>query len=183
MFWGLINPEKERSGYVYKPVEIDVYVQVKAINDINLNEEYMDASIIITMEWYDPQLSWKTGKSSTSSGDGMNYTTISSIRADKNQVWVPEIEVLNRVNDFSPTDEKQRQLKIESSGKVVYSRAYRMRSMLSSSLNSYPYDTQFANIILSSADYSSEKVKLTVHQWVEGAGHNSSVCVLLISRV
>ena len=38
--------------------------------------------------------------------------------------------------------------------------------MMSSSLNNYPYDVQFANIILSSADYSSEKVKLTVHHWV-----------------
>ena len=67
---------------------------------------------------------------------------INSIRADKSQVWIPEIEILNRVNDFSPIDEKQRQLKILSSGKVKYTRAYRMRAMLTSSLSLYPYDVQ-----------------------------------------
>ena len=67
---------------------------------------------------------------------------INSIRADRSQVWIPEIEVINRVNDFSPVDEKQQQLKIESNGKVKYSRSYRMRSMMSSSLSYYPYDVQ-----------------------------------------
>ena len=187
MLWGLVNPYKERSGLVYDPIEIGVYLQIKAINDINLNEEYMDASIVITMEWFDRQLSWETGAArpttpptSTNNSTNTNSTiesnskdesqtanfNINSIRADESQVWIPEIEILNRANDFSPIDEKKRQLKIESSGKVIYSRAYRMRSMMSSSLNTYPYDVQFANIILSSADYSSEKVKLTVHHWV-----------------
>ena len=36
--------------------------QIKSINEINLNEEYMDASIVITMEWIDKQLSWQTGE-------------------------------------------------------------------------------------------------------------------------
>ena len=67
---------------------------------------------------------------------------INSIRADKDQVWIPEIEILNRVNDFSPVDEKKRQLKVESNGKIRYSRSYRMRSMMSSSLGHYPYDVQ-----------------------------------------
>ena len=193
MLWGLVNPYKERSGLVYDPIEIGVYLQIKAINDINLNEEYMDASIVITMEWFDRQLSWETGAArpttpptSTNNSTNTNSTiesnskdesqtanfNINSIRADESQVWIPEIEILNRANDFSPIDEKKRQLKIESTGKVIYSRAYRMRSMMSSSLNTYPYDKQFANIILSSADYSSEKVKLTVHHWMNKTDFN-----------
>ena len=67
---------------------------------------------------------------------------INSIRADKDQVWTPEIEILNRANDFSPVDEKKRQLEVESNGKVRYSRSYRMRSIMSSSLGHYPYDVQ-----------------------------------------
>ena len=77
-----------------------------------------------------------------------SQVNINSIRADKSQVWIPEIEILNRVNDFSPIDEKQRQLKIVSSGKVRYTRAYRMRAMLSSSLAFYPYDVQVNTLSL-----------------------------------
>ena len=133
----------------------------------------MDASIVITMEWIDKQLSWQTGEisvtpSPSNTSPPQNTTTennaaqnstdtsqnskeetvsqerinINSIRADKDQVWIPEIEILNRVNDFSPVDEKKRQLKVESNGKVRYSRSYRMRSMMSSSLGHYPYDVQ-----------------------------------------
>ena len=192
-----MNPNQELSGYVFDPIEVDLNLQVKAINEINLNEEYMDASVVITMEWFDKNLAWQTGKidqpddgtadnrsarqsdpettaapddsnaaslvsttastTTTTSGTTSNSTTsnkggeterastqvnINSIRADKSQVWIPEIEILNRVNDFSPIDEKQRQLKVVSSGKVRYTRAYRMRAMLSSSLSFYPYDVQ-----------------------------------------
>ena len=167
---------------------------MKAINEINLNEEYMDASVVITMEWHDKNLEWKTGKiellnkqqnktdevvtsnddknqdgnKTESNGDSKGWrffsalntylarkilterdtlqVNINSIRADKSQVWIPEIEILNRVNDFSPIDEKQRQLKILSSGKVKYTRAYRMRAMLTSSLSLYPYDVQVGNV-------------------------------------
>ena len=192
-----MNPTQELSGYVFDPIEVDLNLQVKAINEINLNEEYMDASVVITMEWRDRNLAWQTGKielpgddtaegrtarqndpetttapsvvtttaittttvsitnsttnstsnSTTSSkddgaGGASTQVNINSIRADKSQVWIPEIEILNRVNDFSPIDEKQRQLKVVSSGKVRYNRAYRMRAMLSSSLSFYPYDVQ-----------------------------------------
>ena len=43
---------------------IKTILQIKAINEINLNEEYMDASLVITMEWIDNALSWETGKTS-----------------------------------------------------------------------------------------------------------------------
>ena len=123
-----------------KPIKVDIYFQVKSINEINLNEEYMDVSVVITMEWTDKNLKWETGKVSTEkkytptqytygskqlhkkNGDDFKVININSIRADKSQVWVPEIEILNRVNDFSSKDEKKRQLKINSDGKVRYTR-------------------------------------------------------------
>ena len=57
-----MNPNVEYAGHVFVPVELNIVLQVKAINEINLNEEYMDASVVITMNWNDKQLAWKTGK-------------------------------------------------------------------------------------------------------------------------
>ena len=134
-----------------------------------MNEEYIDASLIVTVEWIDKNLAWETGRitidqasnsdktssevTSDSKGNSTetkkkpdevetNQVNINSIRAEKNQVWIPEIEILNRVNDFSHIDEKNRPVKITSNGKVRYTRAYRMRAMLSSSISFYPYDVQ-----------------------------------------
>ena len=90
---------------------------------------------------------------------------MNSIRADQNQVWIPAVEVLNRIRDFSPGDEKKRQLKIDSGGNVRYVRTFRMRSSMSPSIENYPYDVQVAILTLASGDYSTHKLNLTTDTW------------------
>ena len=68
--------------------------------------------------------------------------TIRSIRVDREKIWVPEIEIINRVYDFSPVDEIKRKLRIDSEGKVTFNRMYRLRTMMSSQIQRYPYDLQ-----------------------------------------
>ena len=70
--------------------------------------------------------------------------TIRSIRVDRDKIWVPEIEVINRVYDFSPVDEIKRKLKIDNGGKVTFNRMYRLRTMMSSKIERYPFDLQVA---------------------------------------
>ena len=103
-----------------------------------------------------------TSSKDTSTQVDEKVVNINSIRADKKQVWIPEIEIINRVNDFSPVDEKQRQLKINSNGEVRYTRAYRIRSMLSSSLGNYPYDVQESYSVLA-IEYKSESHEKLKH--------------------
>ena len=86
---------------------------------------------------------------------------MNSIRADQGKVWIPAVEVLNRIRDCSPGDEKKRQLKIDSSGNVRYVRSFRMRSSMSPSIENYPYDVQVATLTLASGDYSTHKLNLT----------------------
>ena len=68
--------------------------------------------------------------------------TIRSIQVDRNKIWVPEIEVINRAFDFSPRDEIDRKLRVESGGKVTFNRMYRLRTMMGSKIQRYPYDFQ-----------------------------------------
>ena len=128
------------SGYKFTPIPVDTMVQIQSIHEINLSEQYMDASIVITMNWNDNRLQWTTN----------SVVNVNSIRADQNQVWIPAVEVLNRIRDFSPGDEKKRQLKIDSSGNVRYVRSFRMRSSMSPSIGNYPYDVQVATLTLAS---------------------------------
>ena len=122
------------SGYKFIPIPVDTMVQIQSIHEINLSEQYMDASIVITMIWNDNNLQWTTN----------SVVNVNSIRADQNQVWIPAVEVLNRIRDFSPGDEKKRQLKIDSSGNVRYVRSFRMRSSMSPSIENYLFDVQVA---------------------------------------
>ena len=125
----------------------------------------------MTFEWIDPNLAWtvkerqlntKNAPSqeneskgnlfrlyrfevlfvATGSSEIPETDTIRSIRVDREKVWVPEIEVINRVYDFSPVDEIKRKLRIESEGKITFNRMYRLRTMMSSQIQRYPYDIQ-----------------------------------------
>ena len=63
---------------------------------MNLNKEYFDASIYLDMIWKDRRLKWDRDK----------YNGIHSIRVSTAEVWVPDLEVMNRVHDFPLVDEK-----------------------------------------------------------------------------
>ena len=91
----------------------------------------MDTSIVMKLEWNDINLKWDRDK-----------YPVNTIRTGKKNVWVPNVEVLNRVSDFSQRDEVERLVSIEHTGQVQYTRAFRMRSMLDTFLTQYPFDVQ-----------------------------------------
>ena len=112
----------------------------------------------------DKRLRWKPDE----------HGQIRKIRADRSQVWIPDVEIVNRIHDFSPSDEKPSKLQIEIDGRVTYTRffifqisqinqkprLFRMRANVSPSIYTYPYDIQIAIIQLASTDYASSKVKV-----------------------
>lgn len=56
----MVDSEKERHGWKFEPVHVDIGVEFQAINEINLNEEYFDATIVLKMSWVDKELQWHT---------------------------------------------------------------------------------------------------------------------------
>ena len=165
-FRSVYNPLIDRNGYTYVPIEIQVRLQLKSVNAIDLDEEFLDATVFMTFEWIDPNLAWDVRERSLNKNSGMvidglngvnathSYTakdqnhekpqteTITSIRVDGQKIWIPEIEIINRVFDFSPRDEIKRKLRVDFRGKVTYNRMYRLRTMMTSKIQRYPYDIQ-----------------------------------------
>ena len=89
-------------GKTSKPVSVDTVVQIQSINEINLNGEYMDATIALSMRWTDDRLSWNADY----------FGGVKKIRALKEQLWIPDLNIVNRIHDFSPEDEKTPKRKI-----------------------------------------------------------------------
>ena len=75
------------------------------------------------------------------------------------KIWIPQIEIVNRADEFSPDNEVERKLKVTSTGRVRFTRMFRMRSLMGTHIYSYPYDIQLAELIISSADYSDTKIR------------------------
>ena len=66
---------------------------MKAVNEVNLHEEYLDATVFLTFEWVDPKLTWQVreknklkSRAPTTSNEVIEVDNINSIRVDKNEV-------------------------------------------------------------------------------------------------
>ena len=87
----------------------DLFVQVQTINDVSLSGEYIDATITTTMSWIDLRLRWNLN----------DFGNINQIECLPSHIWTPDIDVINRVHDFSATNEKPQMATIEHNGNVL----------------------------------------------------------------
>ena len=147
----LLGYREEKKDHRFDPIEVDTVLQLQAINEVSLSGEYIDANIVVVMSWTDKRLRWRP----------RDHGYIRKIRADRNQVWIPDVEVVNRLHDFSPLDEKISRVHIHYDGRVVNTRMFRLRANFSPSIYTYPYDLQIATFSIASTDYSVSKVKVS----------------------
>ena len=101
---------EEIIGQTAGPVQVDTVVQIQSINEVSLNGEFMDATIALSMRWNDARLRWNAS----------DYSNTRKIRALKSQVWIPDLNVVNRIHDFSPEDEKVPKRELVSYFLVAY---------------------------------------------------------------
>ena len=128
----------------------------------------MDATIALSMRWTDARLSWNSD----------DFGGYKKIRARKEQVWIPDLNIVNRIHDFSPEDEKipkrkiliistatslhEFSVQIQNGGNVTFTRLYRMRAAFDPKIDQYPYDTQMPVLKIASTDYSAQKVNVRI---------------------
>ena len=84
-------------------------LKLQNINDIDLHGENMDSTINIHMSWKDSRLSW----------DPSLYGDIRSIHLSPELIWHPIFSIVNRLNEFSPLDERFNQAEIDNEGNVA----------------------------------------------------------------
>ena len=77
------------------------------------------------------------------------------------QVWIPDLEVMNRIHDFPLTDEKLPKLSVNHHGRVWLKRYFRMRVRFKPEIENYPYDKQTPELVIASAD-KDEDIQLVV---------------------
>ena len=80
--------------------------KLQDINDIDLHGEYMDSTINIHMSWRDSRLSW----------DPSIFGDIRSIHLSPELIWHPIFSIVNRLNEFSPFDERFNKAEIDHEG-------------------------------------------------------------------
>ena len=84
---------------------------------VNLNEESADLTVSMGLAWLDDRLSWKME----------DFNGIAAISVALDDIWTPDVQIINRGHDFSTRDEYKYKAKIYSSGYVYVIRNYRFK--------------------------------------------------------
>ena len=133
----------------------------------------MDIVIALSLEWIDPRLKWNFDQFDI---------PIRDIRVNSKDIWTPNIDLANRIYNFSPTSEIHLKASLSHKGNVNYAlvndlaagyimifysgevRQYRLiRAHVNFGTDSkfYPYDTQMPILKLRSLDYGKNEITLT----------------------
>ena len=70
----------------------------------------MDFVLALTLEWTDARLKWNERE--------WSGTPIRSIQVDSDKIWTPNIDIANRIHDYSPGSERYLKATVQSDGKI-----------------------------------------------------------------
>ena len=138
---------------ILSSVKADLLVQVQTINDLSLSGEYIDATIAASMTWTDFRLQWSP----------TTFANVMSIGIDPGHLWTPDIDIVNRLNDFAPSAEKRHMAEVSFDGTVHMTRLFRMRASIGANIKNYPYDTQIARIVFGASHYATGQLQVCVN--------------------
>lgn len=131
------------------PVEIGLAVQ--NIESFDQMQESIVLNIWVRETWYDPRLEWESSLS--------NLTFIS---VDIDEVWTPDIELLNAAA-LPEVYTLKGGLSLYSSGLVFYSNPAVFKTACSLKLELFPFDTQVCSMKFASWVYSNRYLNLTAY--------------------
>ena len=77
---------------------------------VNLAGEYMDIVIALSLEWIDPRLEWDFDQFDV---------PIRDIRVNSKDIWTPNIDLANRIYNFSPGSEIHLKATISHKGNLM----------------------------------------------------------------
>ncbi|XP_063719929.1 neuronal acetylcholine receptor subunit alpha-7-like isoform X2 [Symsagittifera roscoffensis] len=137
------GPEKQVSDVLFedylsteRPVRnksqvVVVYVRMSLnqIMDLNIIQQALTAIYSVELSWSDEFLRWNPAE----------FGNVSSIRADKSKIWLPDINVSQRINwgDVKSLEQVLTNPKVSSDGRVTMQQPLYLKSACSVNVNNY----------------------------------------------
>ena len=135
---------KIRPNNDIKPVDVEIGIFIIDIINVDEVTESFTADFLINLKWHDPRLSEKA----------LGFS-LEDYKLSLDDIWHPNIHPIN-LREL--TEEKDRDVEIDSDGKIRFSE--RIYGELSSplNLNEFPFDIQSLNIQIASFEYGPQDV-------------------------
>jgi hypothetical protein len=129
-------------------IEVQLGLGVKTIESFNQMEETISLNVWQRMNWVDEKLVWSS-----------NMSDLSFISLDPNEIWTPDLELLNAATRPEIYTLKGG-LYLYSDGSVIYSKPTILDFSCPLELAHFPFDTQICSLNISSWVYTDGMISL-----------------------
>ena len=147
---------KEYNKYVFprlnstEPLYIDVSLHFMRIEEIDEKNEKMISTGYLEISWQDPGLRW----------DSEYYGNIQQVYIQQNEMWIPDIFLVNRAGQFSGFGGSFYYIKVDENGSAVWMPFDVFESRCSLHTDYFPFDKQKCELIFSIWSHSVADVKI-----------------------
>lgn len=148
MLFNSYNPKVRPSENITSALTIQIGLALQNIEKFDQMQESITLNAWIRQTWTDYRLSWNTSQSE-----------LTFISVSKNQVWVPDTELLNAAG-LPEIYTLKGGLMLYSDGTVFYSNPVVLKMPCSLELQTFPFDTQTCSMKFGSWVYSSQYLNL-----------------------
>ncbi|XP_033739304.1 acetylcholine receptor subunit alpha-L1-like [Pecten maximus] len=129
-------------------LNVEVAMYLLRITDLSEKNQVLTSSIWMDIRWYDELLQWNES----------DYGGVSSILADKNKIWTPDLLVQNEIGNKRGIGETTLNDPIVmSDGHVTWWPGKEIKTTCKVDSTKYPFDSQFCEIEISKW-YSNDNV-------------------------
>lgn len=148
MLFNSYNPKVRPAENITSALTIQMGLALQNIEKFDQMQESITLNAWIRQTWTDYRLSWNTSQSE-----------LTFISVSKNQIWVPDTELLNAAG-LPEIYTLKGGLMLYSDGTVFYSNPVVLKMPCSLELQTFPFDTQTCSMKFGSWVYSSQYLNL-----------------------
>ncbi|XP_063409913.1 acetylcholine receptor subunit alpha-1-A-like [Mytilus trossulus] len=125
-------------------LRIKVRYNLQYVNSLDIKTQTLSTTGIFTVEWYDDRLKWSRG-----------YENIPHIYVPEDQVWLPDLFVLNSIHESGNSLGADRPVMISKSGKLVWNPIAMLSTSCFTIVVLFPFDSQYCKIELATIPIQS----------------------------
>ena len=119
--------------YNDNPIKVNITFYLMSLVRFDEIEETLVAAAWLSLSWHDQFLMWS---------ENQKYENITDIYLKQENIWRPDVVLLNTVEDYELLGSDDRLVEVSSDGDVLWEPGHRFRSACSPNINKYPFDTQ-----------------------------------------
>ena len=136
----------------HETVNVNVSFFLLSILRFDEREETLTSSAWLSISWYDHFLKWNEFK---------QYETITKLFFNQNEIWKPDIMLINTVEHFKCLGSEDLILMVTSDGRVRWEPGHRFKTSCKVNINGYPFDTQQCSFTFSPWSHVDNVVALS----------------------